>query len=122
MRLTHHAFRIYIEPSMLESSIAFYEGLQGTTCEQRISFAERGIEVAVVGAFVLLAGTSEALAPIRFATAVLFVDSLDESLDWVRMHGAAVLHGPQSTHGGRNATVRHPDGLTAEYYEPAVHA
>lgn len=117
--LKHHAFRIYIEPSLLEPSIAFYEKLQEVTCERRIAFAELGVEVAVVGAFILLAGTNEALAPIRSATAVLIVDSLDETLDWVRTQGATVLHEPQHAAGGRHATVRHADGLVAEYYEPA---
>lgn len=89
-------------------------------CERRIPFADLGIEVAVVGAFILLAGTNEALAPFRSASAVLIVDSLDATLDWIRRQGATVLHEPQQAAGGRNATVRHADGLVAEYYEPAA--
>ncbi|GLQ94360.1 VOC family protein [Dyella acidisoli] len=120
MSLKHHAFRIYVDPSLLESSVAFYERLQEMKCERRITFADLGIEVAVVGAFMLLAGTHEALAPFRSIWAVLIVDSLDTTLDWIRTQGATVLHEPQQAAGGRHATVRHADGLVAEYYEPAA--
>lgn len=117
MHLLHHAFRLYIEPSELEATVAFYEQLQDKKCERRLSFAERGIEVAVVGAFVLLAGSEAALAPVRTSTALLMVDSLDETLDWLRTQGSTVIHEPQQAPEGRNATVRHRDGLVVEYYQ-----
>jgi len=109
-----------MDPSALESSVAFYETLQGIACEKRIELTDLGIQVAVVGAFILLAGSSEALAPFRSATAVLTIDALDDTIHWAQAQGAELLHGPQQAPGGRHATVRHADGLVAEYFEPAT--
>lgn len=120
MKLLHHAFRLYVEPDSLEASVAFYEQLQGLPCERRIPFPALGIDVAVCGAFIVLAGTCEALQPFRSAGALLVVDDLDATIAWARDRGAEVLHGPQDASGGRNATVRNPDGLVAEYYQPAA--
>lgn len=118
MKLIHHAFRLYVDSTRLDATVAFYEQLQETTCERRIPFPDLGIEVAVVGAFIVLGGTSAALEPFRAATALLVVDDLDATLEWAFELGAELLHGPQDAPGGRNATVRNPDGLVAEYYQP----
>ncbi|HWL88235.1 MAG TPA: hypothetical protein VNO21_20670 [Polyangiaceae bacterium] len=119
MRILNQALRLYVDPSQLENTVTFYEELQGKPCERRISFAEMGIEVAVVGSFILLAGSEQALAPIRDSKAVLFVDPLDEVVPWLLGKGAVILHEPREAVGGRNVTARHPDGLVAEYFEPA---
>lgn len=58
MRLIQHAFRLYLEPDRLDDTIAFYEGLQGIACGLRIALPQQGIDVAVVGAFVLLAAAN----------------------------------------------------------------
>jgi len=118
MRLLHNAFRLYIDPSQLEKTIAFYEELQDKPCERRISFADRGIKVAVVGAFILLAGSEEVLAPLRETRALIVVDSLDETIAWLKKKDAVLLHEPHDAAGGRNVTARNPDGLVAEYFEP----
>lgn len=120
MRLIQHAFRLYLEPDRLDDTIAFYEGLQGIACGLRIALPQQGIDVAVVGAFVLLAGSEHALAAVRDAQAVLTVDSLDDAAAWLRSHGATILHAPRPAPGGRNLTARHPDGLIAEYYQPVA--
>jgi predicted enzyme related to lactoylglutathione lyase len=118
MKLLHHAFRLYVDPAIFDRTIAFYETLQGISCERRIPFPHLGIDVAVVGAFIVLAGTEEALSGFREAGSLLVVDDLDATLHWAMAAGATVLHGPQDAPGGRNATVRNPDGLVAEYYQP----
>lgn len=118
MRLVHHAFRLYLPSAELDRTITFYETLQGIRCDKRLSFPERGIEVAIVGAFVLLAGSDSALEEVRDPQALLVVDDIDAVLDWISAQGATLLHGPQEAPGGLNATVAHPDGLIAEYYQP----
>jgi predicted enzyme related to lactoylglutathione lyase len=120
MKLIHHAFRLHVDRTRLEATVAFYEQLQGITCERRIPMAELGIEVAVVGAFIVLGGSEAALEPFRSARALLVVDELDEALEWAVAQGAELLHGAQDAPGGRNATVRHSDGLVAEYYQPTA--
>ena len=117
MQILHQAFRLYVASDQLERTVTFYEKLQGKSCERRLSFPEMGIEVAVVGGFILLAGSEQALAPIRDAQAVLTVDSLDEAMLRIQEQGAVILHGPHDAPGGRNLTARHPDGLVVEYYQ-----
>jgi hypothetical protein len=119
MRTVNQAFRLYVEPGQLESTIAFYEGIQRKPCDRRIVIADAGIEVAIVGGFILLAGNAQALAPVRDAQAVLMVDSLDEFAPWLQANGAAILHGPRTALGGRHLTARNPDGLVVEYYGAA---
>jgi predicted enzyme related to lactoylglutathione lyase len=120
MQILNHAFRLYIQPDQLNPTIAFYEQLQSTACERRLSFDDLGIEVAIVGRFILLAGSDQSLAPVRDAQAVLMVDGLDDVASWLQEQGGELLHEPRSAPGGRNFTARHPDGLVVEYYEPAT--
>lgn len=120
MQVLNHAFRLYIQTNQLAPTIAFYEQLQNTTCDKRIVFDDLSIEVAIVGRFILLAGSDQALAPVRDAQAVLMVDALDEVASWLQLQGGELLHEPRLATGGRNFTARHPDGLVVEYYEPAA--
>jgi hypothetical protein len=67
----------------------------------------------------VLAGSDEALAPVRHVEATLAVDSLDEFASLLRGSGADVPDTFHCTPVGRNMTVRHADGLVVEYFEPA---
>lgn len=118
MNILHQAFRLYVASDRLEDTVIFYEKLQGKSCERRLSFSEVGIEVAVVGGFIVLAGSDQAFAPIRDVQALLIVDSLDEAVVDLQGRGTVILHGPHGAPGGRNFTARHPDGLVVEYYQP----
>ncbi|MFM0039166.1 VOC family protein [Paraburkholderia strydomiana] len=117
MQILHKAFRLYVMPQALERTVAFYEAVLGQSCERRIRLDSVGIEIAVIGAVIVLAGSPEALAPVRDAQAVFIVDALDEFLPQLRAQGAEILHEPRAAAGGRNFTVRHPDGLVVEYYQ-----
>lgn len=119
MQILKHAFRQYVTPDSLDSTIDFYSRLQGVPCERRLSFAKTGIEVAVVGAFILLAGAEEALAAVRHVQATFIVDSLDEFASWLAKNGAQVLTQLHRSPVGFNVTVRHADGFIAEYFQPA---
>ncbi|SMG23044.1 glyoxalase [Paraburkholderia susongensis] len=119
MKILRTLYRRYVAPAQLDSTIAFYEALQRLRCERRLSFPEMGIEVAVIGAFIVLAGTDEALAPVRHIEAALIVDSLDDFAGPLRSLGASVPSEFHQTPVGRNMTVQHPDGFVAEYFEAA---
>ncbi|AUT65812.1 VOC family protein [Paraburkholderia terrae] len=114
--------RLYVARDQLESSVAFYEAIQDVRCERRLSFEPMGIEVAVVGSFILLAGSDEALAPVRHIQAALIVDALDVYAQRLRELGATFLSETHENAVGRNMTVRHPDGLVVEYFEPVKSA
>jgi predicted enzyme related to lactoylglutathione lyase len=121
MRLLNHAFRRYVAPDQLDATVAFYEAIQSTTCRRRMVMSQSGVEVAVVGSFVLLAGSETVIEPLRLVQAVLTVDSLDEAKAALEAQGAQVLKDIHaSVAGGRNLLARHPDGLVTEYYEPAA--
>lgn len=119
MQILKSMFRHYVTLAQLDASIEFYEGLQKVECERRLSFPEVAIEVAVVGAFVLLAGDDAALAPIRHIQAAFVVDSVDAFREWLKTQGADVPDEVHDSPVGRNITVRHTDGFVAEYFEPA---
>ena len=111
--------RLYVARDQLESSVAFYEAIQDVCCERRLSFESMGIEVAVVGSFILLAGSDEALAPVRHIQAALIVDALDAYAQRLRELGATFFGETHENAAGRHVAVRHPDGLIVEYFEPA---
>ena len=119
MRILQKCFRVYAEADGLEASIKFYEGLQGVSCERRISIAETGIEAAKVGGFLILAGDKEKLKAVSNVDGVFYLDSLDAFYAWLEAQGAEILHGPIDVTAGRNLTARHPDGLVIEYFQAA---
>ncbi|PYE18408.1 hypothetical protein C7410_122110 [Paraburkholderia silvatlantica] len=118
MRIVSHVFRRCVARDSFDATIAFYEELQTTACLRRFIAVEAGVEVAVVGRFVLLTGDDGALDSLREVESILTVDSLDGAGAWLEELGAQVvkpLH--RSAGGGRNLVARHPDGLVVEYYE-----
>ncbi|AOK37809.1 VOC family protein [Burkholderia cenocepacia] len=118
MRILNHAYRLYVEPNKLEAVISFYEKFQSITCGPRFVVSQAGLEVAVVGRFILLSGEPAALEPVRHVQAVLTVDALDEVHAWLQNQGAQIITAPhRAGAGGRNLVAVNPDGLVAEYYE-----
>ncbi|MFL4906080.1 hypothetical protein ACJ6WF_23605 [Streptomyces sp. MMS24-I2-30] len=85
--------------------------------QPRLRFSHRGLELAAIGGFLLLAGTAEALAPFRATHATAIVESVDEALRITEEHGGEILNGPDEVPTGRNVTVRLPGGAIVEYVE-----
>jgi len=109
--------RIYLAPSALDDAIAFYEAVTGELCALRFSHPDAGLEVAAVGALLLIAGPPERLAPIRATQVTLLVDNLDAARATVVAAGAMILEEPRHVPSGRNMRVRHPDDTICEYVE-----
>lgn len=109
--------RVYLAPSALDDAIAFYEAVTGELCALRFSHPDAGLEVAAVGALLLIAGPPERLALIQTTQATLLVDNLDAARDIVIAAGASILEEPHHVPTGRNMRVRHPDGKIFEYVE-----
>jgi predicted enzyme related to lactoylglutathione lyase len=120
MTILERAFRVYSAPEDFERTIAFYEQIQHTRCERRVEIRETRVSAAKVGGFLILAGNEEQLARVRHVQAIFYVDALDDFVFWLDQNGAERLHGPGVVTGGRNATVRHADGIVVEYFEPAA--
>ena len=119
MRILEHVFRVYCSPADLDFTVAFYEAAQQVRCERRVEIRETGVTAAKVGGFLILSAAEERLVPVSHVQAIFYVDSLDEFMPWLEKNGAETLKGPRLVTGGRNATVRHRDGLVVEYFEAA---
>lgn len=86
--------RVYLEPGSIDAAIAFYEDLQGVAHDMRFDFPEKRLTLAAVGAFLLLEGSDEALAPFRSTTGTLLVDDIEPYHRRLLAAGAQVIFGP----------------------------
>ncbi|MCX5195635.1 hypothetical protein OOK31_17275 [Streptomyces sp. NBC_00249] len=105
--------RVYVDD--LEAALPTFVELTGE--QPRLRFTYRGLNLASIGGYLLLAGSEEALAPYRGTHATAIVESVDHVLRITEQHGGEVLDGPNEVPTGRNLTVRHPGGATIEYVE-----
>jgi predicted enzyme related to lactoylglutathione lyase len=119
MQVLQHVFHLYVAHDRFEQAIAFYERIQSRSCERRVHISETGIDAAKVGGFLIFTGAPESLARVHDVDAIFYVDSLDTLVPWLKENGAEILAGPRTVTGGKNATVRNPDGLIVEYFEAA---
>ncbi|MEV0622112.1 hypothetical protein AB0I81_52955 [Nonomuraea sp. NPDC050404] len=109
--------RVLVPPDGLEPVVRFYEKLLAQPCNLRFSYPERRLELAGVGPVLVIAGAEAALAPVRATDATLLVPCLDAYLERATGLGARLVEPPKAVPTGRNARVRHPDGLLVEYVE-----
>ncbi|MEV2255238.1 hypothetical protein AB0I94_32500 [Streptomyces sp. NPDC050147] len=105
--------RVYVDD--LEVALPTFVELTGE--QPRLRFAYRGLNLASIGGYLLLAGSEEALAPYRGTHATAIVESIDQILSITEQHGGEILDGPNEVPTGRNLTVQHPGGATIEYVQ-----
>ncbi|GAA1193867.1 hypothetical protein GCM10009654_58790 [Streptomyces hebeiensis] len=98
----------------LETSVAFYERLTGTSA---LRFERGGVSVAAVGCFLLMSGPASEIDVLRKVTATIAVKDVDEALTALTEVGGQVLAGPVPTPAGRNLIALHPDGSIFEYVD-----
>jgi len=102
----------------MDKTISFYENLFGLKCKLRFKYPEKELDIASVGSFLLISGSTNHLKPFRDTKVTLIVDSIDDFKIFLQEQGATILEDPKPVHTGRNMRVRHMDGLIAEYVEP----
>ncbi|GAA1076965.1 VOC family protein [Nocardiopsis composta] len=107
--------RAFLEPGRLDPGIAFYERLQGVTADARFSYPEAGLRLAVVGAFLLIEGDREAVAPFLATAGTLLVDDVHPYHDRLVAEGAEITDPPKKVPTGTGFSARHPDGTVVEY-------
>jgi predicted enzyme related to lactoylglutathione lyase len=117
MRVLRALTRIYVEPGRLDGAVAFYERLFGEPCRLRFAYEAVGLELAEVGAVLLLCGTEEALRGFRPTAMTVMVSSIEESRAALAALGAEIVEPPKRVPTGSNMRVRHPDGTLVEYVE-----
>ncbi len=99
----------------LEAVLPLYVALAGGGEPRRFAF--RGIELARIGPFLLLAGTPETLAPFRDRVATVLVDDVHATAALIVQGGGSVVDGPDAGPNGQRLVARHPDGAIFEYIE-----
>jgi hypothetical protein len=86
--------RISLEPGHLDAAIGFYERLFGEPRRLRFEYPAVGLELAEVGAVLLLSGTAEALRRYRPTLMTIMVDSLAEWQHALAALGAGIVEPP----------------------------
>lgn len=109
--------RVYVASEELEATIAFYQTLLGQPAGLRFKHAAAGLELALVGQMLIIAGPEAALAPFRATAATFLVDSLADCAARLDQLGARILEPPREAPTGWNLRARHPDGLVVEYVQ-----
>ena len=107
--------RVFVAPGELETSVAFYEQLQGIKADGGFPFPEAGLRLAMVGAFLLIEGSDEALAPFRSTVGTLLVDDVQPYHDRLVAAGAQIIFPLQRVPTGAAFNAVHPDGTVVEY-------
>ncbi|GGV20406.1 hypothetical protein GCM10010495_39540 [Kitasatospora herbaricolor] len=105
--------RVFLAPGGLAAAIGFYERLQGVTADARFAFG--ALRLATVGAFLLIEGAEEELAPFRSTTGTLLVDDVRPYHDRLVAEGAEIVLPLRQVPTGAGFNARHPDGTVVEY-------
>ncbi|MFD4631952.1 VOC family protein [Streptomyces sp. NPDC058284] len=109
--------RVYTGPGTLDALAASYERLLGTERDMWFTYPEKNLALAAVGAFLLIEGTEETLAPFRATHGTLLVDSAATYLDRLAAEGAEITEPLIKVPTGSGFTARHRDGTVIEYVE-----
>ena len=117
MKIYEVLTRIFLNPEEIDRAVSFYENLFGQKCKLRFKYPEKGLELASVGSFLLISGSTNHLKPFRDTKVTLLVDSIDDLKEFLQEQGATILEEPKSVPTGRNMRVKHIDGLVVEYVE-----
>ena len=115
MEILKKLVRIYVND--LDSAIAFYQKLTKHTVNRRFEMPQNGLELASIDDLLLICGKEEDLNPFKQTNATFLVDSLDEFKDFLESVGSTIIREPSQVPTGKNMTVKHPDGMVAEYVE-----
>ncbi|MFY0407996.1 VOC family protein [Solicola sp. PLA-1-18] len=109
--------RVFVWPDDLGDAIDFYEELQGVRADAIFPYPEVGLSLAMVGSFLVVSGTDEALVPFRSTTGTLLVDEVQPYRDRLVAAGGRIVKPLHEVPTGSGLTVEHPDGTVVEYVQ-----
>ncbi|MFF0772296.1 VOC family protein [Nonomuraea wenchangensis] len=107
--------RVFVPPGQITASVGFYERLQRVVADARFDFPAAGLRLATVGAFLIIEGDEEALAPFRDTVGTLLVDDVRPYYERLLAAGAEMVFPLQQVPTGSGFNARHPDGTVVEY-------
>ena len=99
----------------LAISLPLFQQLVGREPDMRFVFGEW--EIVAIGDLLLVAGTDEALAPIRNSYGPLIVDNLEATRQQLEQAGAVITQPISTSPTGTMLYARHPDGTSMEYVQ-----
>lgn len=113
--------RVYV--SDIDEGIALFQRTSDERPRLRFSHSS-GLEVALVGDVLILAGPDDVLSGFRNTQVTLLVDDLDHALADADARRGTLVQRPAEQPTGRNATVGYPNGAVVEYVEwsPGIRA
>ena len=106
--------RMYVHD--LDAAIAALAASGVTGVRLRFGHAA-GLQLALVGDVLVLAGSDNQLEPFRATDVTVIVDDLDAALADAAQGGATATRGPAEQATGRNVTVGFPAGPVVEFVE-----
>ncbi len=115
MKIKQILTRFYVND--MEQAIRFYEKLLEEKCSSRFTYAQVGLELAVISNILLISGSESALKPYRGTQATFLVDSVVGFKEMLLNNGARVIRDLQVVPTGINITIKHLDGTIIEYVE-----
>ena len=115
MRVLQTYVRVYV--SDMNASLKFYENLLGETAAFRFRYEAVGLELALVGDILILAGLDHELEPFRKTKATFKVDNIQDFYDHLVSSGCSVIRELTRVPTGTNLTVKHLDGEIFEYVQ-----
>ncbi len=106
-----------IYTNVLEKALPFYEELLQTKAGTRFHYAEKKLDIAVVGQLLLIGGTDSALSAVQDITLSFLVDDILAYKAWLLDQGAVIRQDITKVPTGYNMLVQQPDGTIVEYVE-----
>lgn len=106
--------RVYA--SNIDEAISLFTRSPEDTPRLRFSHSS-GLELALVGQVLILAGPSDVLAAFRATQVTVIVESLDDAVSFATDRRGSLVREPAEQPTGRNATVAYPGGEVVEYVE-----
>lgn len=101
--------------SDMSTTLPLFQRLVGR--EPDIHVTMGGWEIVALGDLLLMAGSEEALAPIRDLLGPLIVDDLAATQQLLEEEGAVITKAAEPGPTGTLLFARHPDGTHMEYIE-----
>lgn len=99
----------------LESTVATLRAVHGT--EPHLAFEFDPWKLVGIGDTLVVAGTEEALAPIRGSLGPWIVEDIDAARSTLLESGASIASDIEEVATGRMMYVRHADGHVVEYVQ-----
>jgi predicted enzyme related to lactoylglutathione lyase len=99
----------------LDKALPLLAEVTGATLDLRLSLGE--VEMAVIGDFLVFAGSPQAVAPLQAVTATVVVNDINDVGAVLAAYGAQVIAGPADGPTGRWFYARHADGAQVEYIQ-----